>query len=154
MRFIQHPLARNAIVAAGAFMVSYAILTGGLVIEFNFTPTGGLGPSAQTSGAHGAGDGPLVAMENSVARIRFIYLPAALILSTGIVAGLSKSWQWSWLITGVGCSYSLVATAEVSFENVGFGILISAVAYIVLASVSTLVVYQREQRVGSQGPHS
>jgi len=85
-------------------------------------------------------------MEASLNRFRFFYHPLALLLPALVIARFSRAWEWSWLITALGCSFSLLAVVF-AFSNLGQGQIFGLLIYILVAASGTLTVYLRERNL-------
>jgi hypothetical protein len=148
--YVRTPLAKNAIVTVAAFMVGYVIMTATMAAELEFSTSGELFHHAAegTTPEFSDDEDPFEAMEQTVNRYRFIYLPAALLLPALLIALLTSNWQWSWLLTALACSLSLVSLVVLSSDNLGYGLAIGLTMYAILALLVTSLVYLRERSAG------
>jgi len=139
------PVIRNAIVTLIALVAGYLVPTAMGMIDLRYSEAGRVIQAGQSGEEMEflAGEFPAEALFRGINRMRFIYVPLALVICAGIIAFLSHGWQWSWLLTGIGCSMPLVFLAVVQ-ENLGTGIAVSFVTYVVLAGAVTFVVSRRE----------
>jgi hypothetical protein len=144
---VRTPLVRNAIVTIAAFLVGYAVMGVTMAGELEFSRSGELFRKAAegTTPEFSDDEDPFKAMEQSVNRYRFIYVPIALLLPALLIALLSSNWQWSWFLTALGCSFSLASLVFISSGNLGCGLAIGLAVYVFLAMVVTSVVYLRER---------
>ena len=143
---VPRTLGRNAVVTICAFLVGYGVLTLAIFAEMNFSKLGEARPS-ESSPPSTVNDSEAVfdSMEASLNRFRFVYHPLALVLPALVIARFSKRWEWSWFITALGCSFSLLAVVF-SFGNLGRGQVFGLLIYILLAVSVTLIVYFRERK--------
>jgi hypothetical protein len=137
---------KNFVVAVLACVVSYLILVGATLIEVNFSGWGEL-IRAEYEGRTTeeiAGEIDVFAeMESVVVRIKFLYVPLALVLpALGIALG-SSGWNWSWLLTLIGCAPGLIALALTADTNLGVGVVFAILAYFVIACLETWWRYSR-----------
>jgi len=142
---VPRTLGRNALVTICAFLVGYGVLTVAIFAEMNFSEFGEARPT-ESSPPSTVDESEAVfdSMEASFNRFRFVYHPLALVLPALIIARFSKGWEWSWLFTALGCSFSLLAVVF-SFGNLGRGQIFGLLIYILVAASVTLVVYFRER---------
>jgi hypothetical protein len=85
----------------------------------------------------------LTAARGWINRVRFFYLPLALLLPAVGIAIFTTGWTWSWLVTLFGCLPGLIGLAITTNENLGVGIVVSITVYLVIAGVVTGWRYRR-----------
>jgi hypothetical protein len=137
---------RNFIVAVLACVLSYLILTGATLIETNLTGWGELiraESEGRTTVEIVSETDVFAAMEGVLNRIRFLYVPLALVLpALGIALG-GSGWNWSWLVTLIGCAPGLIALAITTGTNLGVGVVFAILAYFAIAGLVTWWRYSK-----------
>ena len=137
---------RNAVVAVLACVFSYLILIGATLIEVNFTGWGELiraENEGRTTEEIVSEIDVFAEMESVLVRIKFLYVPMALVLPALGIALCSSGWNWSWLLTLIGCAPGLTALAVTADTNLGVGIVFAILAYFVIACLVTWWRYSR-----------
>ena len=90
-------------------------------------------------------------MERVLFRIRFLYVPLALVLPALGIAFGSSGWNWSWLLTLIGCAPGQIFLAITTGANLGVGVVFAILAYFVIAG---LVTWWRYSKRDSNRPNT